>query len=499
MRSVVLLAAAVVFLAGAAAAAERSLKIAVSILPPTIGHPYQAITIPAALTLQGLYDTLTTLDADGNVVPALATEWLAETPTTWVFTLRPGVSFSNGEPLTAEVVVVSAAHLTSQTGRAETIGSTLYQVASATAVDTHRVRITLSEPDPLFPLHASVWRLAAPRLWAKVGNGEAYAETPVGTGPFVQVARQNNRLILRGRPDSWRPPKLQTLEILYAPEEVSRLQALVSGAVDIAFGIGPENRPAVEGAGATLRRRAMPQVHFLAFVTTQPKSALQDKRVRRALNMGVNRQALIDQVLDGSTVAAGQLSFPGAFGFDPTLKPEPFDRDAARKLLAEAGYPKGLSITMGATPGRGVNDALVYQQIAAELAQIGVRVEVLMRPPTRQTLDMFTGKLDVDMINMFTRGHDPMMDYRHRSCLGVMAERRPYHCDPMVVNLVKQAIAATDLDARRGLYAAVARAEQESPPGLLLWEGVEFDGLSKRVAAYTPFLDLMNLDQWDVK
>src|SRR5688572_25506746 len=109
------------------ASAGGNLRMTLGVVQPNSGDPYRGITLPAVLPLQAIFDTLTTLDAQGNAIPALALEWRAESPTSWILKLRPGVTFSNGEPFDSNAVVVSAQYLTSQAGRAETIGSTLYQ------------------------------------------------------------------------------------------------------------------------------------------------------------------------------------------------------------------------------------------------------------------------------------------------------------------------------------------------------------------------------------
>ena len=102
------------------------------------------------------------------------------------------------------------------------------------------------------------------------------------------------------------------------------------------------------------------------------------------------------------------------------------------------------------------------------------------------------------MFNTFARGTDPIIDYRHRSCLGGTG-RAPYHCDPDIVAVVKAAVAEQNLEKRAALYRQVARMELQSPPGLTMWQGLEFDGLGPRVKTYTPFLDVVNIHEWDLK
>lgn len=484
--------------------AGGNMRIAVSVLPVgtggngLYGNPYQGITLPGVMALQAIFDTLTTLDPQGNAIPALATAWQAEDPMHWRFTLRPGVKFSNGEPFDAEAVVESVKHLTSEEGRSETIGSTLYQLGSAEAVDPLTVRITLREPDPLFPIHAAIWRIAAPKLFAQLGP-QRYGSNPVGTGPFVLDRRSDSILVLKANKASWRAPKLDMITLTRAAETFSRVQALTSGGVDVAYRLDPEFRTAVEQAGGRIHEGKAALVYFLGFATLREKSPLKDPRVRRALNMAVNKQSIIDHVFAGATTPAAQLSFSGAFGFDPTLKPLPYDPVAAKKLLADAGYPNGLSLKMGASNGDTAANLLAYQEAASDLAKIGVRVEIMLQPSVRLQQDQFTGRLEVDLFNSFSRGTDPIIDYRHRSCVSPVRDREPYHCDPEIVATVKKALAEQNLDKRAALYRQIAAQEQQSPPGLFLWQGLDYDGLGPKVKTYTPFQDVLNVHEWDLK
>ena len=461
-----------------AVGADKVLTVAMGFLSNNRGNPYQGITLPAVFPHHAVYDTLTTLDRNGQVTPALALSWSAETPDRWVFKLRPGVTFTNGELFTADALVASAEHMNSAKGRTETIGSQLFQVVRAERVDDLTVRVYLSESDGLFPLHASSWRVPAPRAYADTPR-EIYDPAPVGSGPFKVVSWAPGKVILVANRASWRAPKLDRIEIAEVPDETARLQSFLSGSSIFAMGIAPDNKSAIEQTGGIFRIRMTSMVHFLGFNTGRD-TPLKDKRVRLALNLGINRDNIIREVLSGSTRAAGQLSIPGAFGY------------------AEAGYADGLKLTIGMSAGLRPSDAIYAQQIAADLARIGVDVEVLIRTQQKQQLDMFTGKLDVDMFTMFTRGVDAIADYRHRTCLHPTPGRVAFHCDPAIVDVARAATAEPDPTRRAALYRKVATMEQDSPPGLMLWQGAEIDALSPKITGYDPAFDLLRLDEVDL-
>jgi peptide/nickel transport system substrate-binding protein len=478
--------------------AQNIVRIGVSVLPPGIGNPYRGITLPATLTLQAVFDTLTALDDSGNPIPALATEWRAESPTAWVFKLRDGVKFSNGEPLTADALITSAQHMNTPQGQSETIGSTLIQVAEAEAIDPLTVRVKLKTPDVLFPLHASVWRVPAPASW-KALNLATESSRAVGSGPYVIDSESDSKVVMRANKNSWRPPKADGMEVILIADPTARLQAFVSGAIDIAVGLSLDAKEPVEAAKGKLFSHLTPQVDMDGFDTARPGSPLVDPRVRVALNMAVNRQLIVDQILEGATKPASQLAFPGAFGYDPALKPIPYDPAEAKKLLAQAGFDKGMSLKMAVSTGQSVGDSLYYEQIAADLKKVGVQLELIARPQARLMQDVFAGSLDTDLFTWVARGNDLLADYRFRACMNPSPARVGYHCDAELTPLLVKASAETDLDARRKLYGEILAFEQRSPPGLFLWQRPEFDALSAKISGYQPSQDMMRLDQVELR
>lgn len=471
-----------------------AIRIAVPVIPPAIGNPYQGVTIPTTLALQGIFDTVTTADAAGNVLPGLAVSWEAVDPLTWIYRLRPGVTFSNGEPFTVEALAESVRHMASKRGRAETLGSMLAQIESVEAIDPLTARLRLREPDPLLPLHTSVWRVPAPAHWRTL-KLPAEARNAIGSGPFVLAGREEGRLVLKANPRAWRRAAAPAVELLMIPDATARLQAFASGAVDIAMVLALDNKQVAERNGGRLVTRLTPQVDFLAFRTVQlPRSPLHDARVRRAVNLAVDRELLTRYVLGGATRPASQLNVPGAFGFDPALPPLPHDLDAARRLLAEAGYPRGFPLTMIVTTGEVAGDTVYLQQIGSDLRKAGIDVEIRSRPSSRQLQEIFSGNMPGDLFTFNTRGNDPLNDYRHRSCLQQAKARQPFHCDPVMTRMLEEAAGELDVERRKARIAAIAAYELEHPPGLILWQRPDFDAVAPYVEGYAPVQDVIGLE-----
>jgi peptide/nickel transport system substrate-binding protein len=345
------------------------------------------------------------------------------------------------------------------------------------ARDALSFEITTQIPDAILPLHLMFLRAPAPGAWRKLGP-QAFARAPVGTGPFVQERWADGKVELRANRTSWRPPKVDRLEIIRIADQAARVQALISGGIDVAYGITPEERDILAAAGARLVSYRIPETSFLAFVTVKD-SPVKDVRVRRALNHAVNRQRIIDTILDGATEPAAQISHPQAFGFNPALRPYDYDPERAKALLAEAGYENGFDLP-ALLVGNANNLDNIYQQVAADLAEVGVKLELRRHTLAKQLEYIYQGGWPSLAFAMATNGYDPLNAYRIRSCAWV----HPYHCDPDLMPLIAAAKSAPTPEERRTLTQKVLAAERDNPPGLILWQTPYFDGVAARVSGY---------------
>ncbi|MDG2244407.1 MAG: ABC transporter substrate-binding protein [Rhodospirillaceae bacterium] len=478
-----------------AVSADKILSIGTSLIGPNRGHAYQGITMPAIMPLNAIYDTVTVVREDGSIGPGLALSWQSDDALTWRLKLREGVKFSNGVPFTADAIVRSVKHMRGPEAGLWSISTTLYQVAEARALDDYTVEVELNQRDALFPIHAAVWRILEPEAWETMPRTE-YESNPVGTGPFQVTDWDQSGAEMRAFRDSWRAPKLDGLDFKVIPDQTARLQAILSGAVDFVVGLGPDDASLIEADGGRLALRNLATVQFLAFLTVNGGPVV-DPKVRLALNYAVNREAIIQTLLQGKAKPLSQLAYPGAFGYDPDLPPYPYDPDLARALLAEAGYPDGIDLT-ASVASRGANDLLFFQQIALDLAKIGVNVEMQGKPAWRNMQDLFFGKATSNLHSLLVRGPDPLAAYRHRVCQGILPDRSPYHCDDKLLPILEQARTQVTAEAALPFYRAVLAHEREHPPGIILWQGVDFDGLTSKVTGYAPVQDVMNFSDMDL-
>jgi peptide/nickel transport system substrate-binding protein len=228
----------------------------------------------------------------------------------------------------------------------ESIRVNLADLAGSRVIDDLTVEITTKSPNLFFPRLISELKIVEPSQWA-LGR-DAFAQSPIGTGPFEVTAFSANGIKLKASPTSWRAPKAMGLEIQSIPDGVSRVQALLSGKTDIALLLGPEDIEPIEAADNRMLIYPTGGVFVVGFITEQTKTAVHDIRLRQALNYDVDKDAIVNRLLAGHSRPASQLAPQVAFGFDETIAPYPHDPARARKLLADAGYM--LNITIGCAP-----------------------------------------------------------------------------------------------------------------------------------------------------
>ena len=477
------------------AAAEKVLTLGVEMLPPTLGNPHQNVSLPGTLPLQAVFDSLTRISPDGAAGPALAISWEAVDQNTWVLSLRRDVTFSNGEIFDAETVVAAVDYLRSDAGKSETLGTHLSRihVSGARALDSYTLEITTSQPNAILPIHLDFLRIPAPGHFAALGP-EGFARDPVGSGPFKVEDWAEGRIDLVQSESAWRSPKLDRMTLINVPDQAARLQGVLSGSLDVAMNLAPEDRTIVEANGGRLIAYSNPSVSYLQFVNAK-ESPLSDVRVRRALNYAFNKQLILDVMFEGTIEPTGQIAHPQAFGYNPDIAPYPYDPARAKALLAEAGHPDGFDMVSLLVKG-GANDDQVQQLIAADLARIGVGMEIQRTTFPKYLEYMYqTGWPDPYVaFAMVTSGFDPMHGFRTRSCNW----QTPYYCDEAAVPLIAAAESAFDPDERRRLVGALMAHEHDNPPGIFMWQTPAFDAVAARVKTYTVSADVLDFRELDV-
>lgn len=366
-----------VWLAGPATAAPRgTLTIAQGIDADTLDPQVTSSSAVWSITLN-VFDTLITRDREGRLRPAQATSWKSLGDTTWEVKLRPGVRFHNGEPLDAEAVRFSLMRALDPAVKS-VFASSLNTIARVEVVDPLTVRIVTRAPDPILPSRLSMQQgqILPPRYAAEQGT-RGLARRPVGAGPYRFVSWQKDEaIVLEAVADHWRAPKIARVVFRPIPEGASRVAALKTGAVDLTAHVPPADFPGIQRGERTVGIEVTSNRAFLLNLDTLAFKPFQDRRVRQAMNLAVDRAAIVKNTLAGFGRPLASSVIPEAFGHNPGLKPYPYDPERARKLLAEAGYAGGFEAGYDTTIGRYPQDKEIAEVVAGQLARVGVRVTV---------------------------------------------------------------------------------------------------------------------------
>ncbi len=349
-----------------------------------------------------VYERLTSRDRQLKIVPGLATEWQEVGPLVWRVRLRQGVKFHDGSPLSADDVVYSV-----QRGQMPTsqINNYAAGVGTARKIDESTIEFTLAAMNPIFLEHLdTLWIMS--KAWSEQhkvtrpldfkNKEESYAALNAnGTGPYMLVSRAPSiKTIYKRNPGYWGKIEGNVQEIAFTPiaNDATRLAALVSGEVDFILDPAPRDIARLRNtAGVKVIDGPENRVVFigmdqgrdeLLYSSVKGKNPFKDVRVRRALYQAIDIETLKTRLMNGQSVPTGAV-MPSPLGTynDPALeKRYPFDLAAARKSLADAGYPDGFEVQLHCPNNRYVNDEQICIALAGMWAQVKVKVKVASEP-----------------------------------------------------------------------------------------------------------------------
>jgi len=464
----------------------------------TISQPAEATTMDPGRSTQvltvnyfyNLYDTLTRWDTALKLQPGLATSWKQLTETTWELTLRPGVKFHDGAPLTAEDVKATLE-------RNLVVGKTVVQSGFATiesvqVVNPTTIAITTKKPDPLLLLRLA--QMGAQILPARLTTDDGMKELarrPVGTGAyrFVEWVK-DERLVMEVNRDWWgwegKTPVIERVIWKPIPDDFPRLVALEKGEVDIITNVPPDRMKAV-AEGRTTQIVSAPSTRLVSFGMNATQPPLSDRRVRQALHYALDVNAIIRNLYAGQGKPCSGGLADTDFGYNAALKPYPYDPAKAKQLLAEAGRPGGIDVTLHAGYGTMVNDKALVETIADMWAKVGIRAKVeMMEMGARQR--MLNARAVPPNGLLLGNPQSTLLDadgslwrilhpngFNGKYWIGSQPGQR-FH------DLMEGARHSLDPKKRKQLYTEATQIIQEEKPSLELFQEVVVYGTSKRVS-----------------
>ena len=458
-----------VSLAGNVGAAD--LRVGLKLEPSSIDPHYHNLG-PNNSAARHIFDRLVHTNEKQQLGPGLAVSWKPLSDTVWEFKLRQGVKFHDGSPFTADDVLFTFERAPNVEASPSsfalyTKGKTLKKI------DDFTIHITTERPYPLMPNDVSTLNIVS----KKHGEGAKTADynsgkAAIGTGPYKFVEWvPGDRLVLEKNPDYW-GEKAAFDHVVFKPinSDPTRVAALLAGDVDM-IDLVPTadiahlkaNPDVVLSQGVSNRVIYLHLDHDRddsPFVTgTGGKNPLKDLRVRKAISKAINRPAIVEKVMEGIAIPAGQLLPEGFFGVSPNLKVEAYDPEGAKKLLAEAGWGGGFGLTLHGPNDRYINDDKIAQAIGQMLTRVGIKAKIETMPRSVYFSRASRGGPDKTPEFSFMlvgwgagtgEASSPLKSLLHTydKARGFGASNRGRYSNPEVDKIVEDALATVD-DAKR--------------------------------------------------
>jgi peptide/nickel transport system substrate-binding protein len=346
-------------------------------------------SIASASTAQlHIFDTLASFVGQSpRLESKLAESWKMIDERTWEFALRRGVKFHNGDDFTAKDVVYSMGVY-----RNERSPKKVYteQIADVEQVDPYTVRIRTRDPNPTLFTSIAEFPILPSEARERIGE-DVFAREPVGTGPYrvVEFAR-GERLVLEANPTYWRgAPQPAKLTLRPIADPSTRVSELKTGGVQIIAGPPAARLKELDEGDTELLRLKGGRTIMYPFITKA--KPFDDVRVRQAANYAVNREAVVKNILEGYGELLHGPFASSWLGYDPTLQPYPYDPAKAKQLLAEAGYPNGVDTVFDVSNGVFLRDREIAEAVAAQLAEVGIRVQLVPTERAKLITDWLSG------------------------------------------------------------------------------------------------------------
>ncbi|HVL74359.1 MAG TPA: ABC transporter substrate-binding protein [Beijerinckiaceae bacterium] len=484
-------------LAFAAPAGAQELKVGLASEPTSIDPHFHNLGPNNALRSH-IFESLTAQDAEQKLQPKLAASWRAVDDTTWEFKLRQGVKFSNGTDFTARDVVYTICRVPTVENSPSAFTVHTRGITDIQTPDPHTVIMKTSAPMPLVPNSMATIGILSAQLYGgenvkfRQGGCENLGTPPksvefnepgkaVGTGPYKLGNYTRGTHVVLERNDAYWGDKPHWQRVVFRPmsNQGARVAALLAGDVDFIENPPIQDFDRIKGAGFQiveglsnriiyihLDQHADPNWKTPGVQGTGGKNPFLDKRVREAVSKAINRQAIVDRIMGGHAVPAGELLPYPLFGTTKDFPVDKFDPDRAKKLLAEAGYPNGFEVTLGTPNDRYINDERISQAIAQMLTRIGIKTNVdAMTASTFFTrrnkfeFSMYLAGWGADSGEMSNSLNALVVSFQPDKGLG--GTNRGRYSNPKVDELTVKAMSTVDDAAREKLLQEASKVAME--------------------------------------
>jgi peptide/nickel transport system substrate-binding protein len=441
---------------------------------------------PCDIQIAQIYEGLTWHHHDGSVLPSLGTSWEMVDDTTWQFKLREGVTFHNGEEFTADDVKYSF-DIALEEERAWPIRGNIVLIEEVEIVDDYTVNFHTSAPWPDLPWFVSDVYVMPKDHTEEVGL-DALIDSPVGTGPFEFVGFVADDYLELKAFDGWWGGRVALDGVLWKqiPEPATRVAALQAGEIDVAVQVPLDLIPVVEDEPGVHMEYAAEELTLQFFLSCLPESGsvlADNPTLREALDYAIDKEALWQGLMGGRGALSGQQLSPTVFGYNADIEQTPYDPDEAKRLLAEAGYAEGLTLSMVCPVGKYFVDRDVCIAAKDMLAEVGVDVDLTVGELAVFVEYLTDATSDVDMIYVgwYSYGNPAQAMQWFSSTQAWSRWHNEEYDEQFLI-----AKTSMDDDAREKAYWRMAEILKEETPSIFLLQQPAPYGINDRVEGFVP-------------
>lgn len=389
--------------------------------------PYGLYEVITSGFLYNIYETLVNRDKDLNIVPGLATSWTSKSPTTWEFKLRENVKFHDGTPFTADDVVFSYQRAISEGSDVKAVISSIKELKK---IDDLTIEITTHGPNPT--LLAEIYGMAImSKSWCEKNNAQKVAQVTKGesgfadlnangTGPFKLEKRAPEIQTVLVRNHEWWGQfegNIERVNFRPIPNDATRIAGLITGELDLITPVPLQDMKRIQ-AVSSLEVLTKPSLNTLYLVLNvgakelpssglKGKNPLQDIKVREAIYRAIDMDAIKTRIMMNTSKPAALLVGPGVGGYSEELdKRLPYDPELSKKLLAEAGYPEGFTMTIDTPNDRYIKDETISQAIVSMLSKVGIKVKMNSQTKSKYFAKVLGGETEFYLMGWMPGTYD---------------------------------------------------------------------------------------------
>jgi peptide/nickel transport system substrate-binding protein len=438
--------------------------------------------------VRSVYDALVALDPAGRYRPALAERWdVSADARTWTFHLRRGVTFHNGEELRASDVLATLGRVLDPSigGAFGTEGVYISYLGSAdiSAPDDRTVRIVTEHP------MADLLDLVVDMPISPESELGRLPGVYVGSGPYRIQDRSDRRVVLVEHEAYWGDgPEFSEIHWIAEPDPERRVDAVLEGRADIAAGIGLRGRDRIAAEGGGVTAHEMGSSLAIIFMINALEGPGRDRRVRQALNHALDVEAIISEITGGAAEPLNGYLTPIHFGYDPDTPPYAHDPEAAGRLLAEAGYPDGLTLVFDIPRTMPDEMPALARMMAEQYAEVGITLEVVEHQDRPGYSQMVRAKQIADAAGFDSSPRSTYRVLREKIHSGLRGPWWEGYQNEEVDALIEEAQATVSDAERRAIYRRIYALVRDDAPWIFLYNPTLYWGSGPSVE-WTPRVD----------